>query len=145
MLPKLIDIGAPWKVLPPGIHEASLTEIGAIFAGTPYRKKLFDGFHNAVKALKQAGCLCVYLNGSFVTEKPDPGDFDACWCTSNVDLNKLDPVLMTFADKRKSQKLKYHGELFPADTVADSSKVFLDYFQVDRFTGNPKGIIMLRL
>jgi hypothetical protein len=145
MIPKLVDIGSPWKVLPPGIHEASLTEIKIRFANTPHRKKLFNGFRNAIKALKQAGCFYIYLNGSFVTEKPEPEDFDACWCTENVDFDKLDPVLLTFDNKRTAQKRKYYGELFPSISLADSEKVFLDFFQVDRFTGKPKGIIYLKL
>ncbi|WP_407659788.1 DUF6932 family protein [Limnoraphis robusta] len=26
------------------------------------------------------------MDGSFVTIKPDPGDFDACWDTEDVDI-----------------------------------------------------------
>ena len=46
--------------------------------------------------LKNAGCLTVYLNGSFVTNKEVPNDFDACWEEDGVDPAVLDPVLLTF-------------------------------------------------
>jgi len=44
-------------------------------------------------------------------------------------------------------KVKYGGELFIAHAQADmeSGKRFLDYFQRDRRTGKPKGIIGIKL
>jgi hypothetical protein len=46
MIPDLIELGpqSPWAVLPPGIHDATLEEVGLRFATTPHRKWLFDGF-----------------------------------------------------------------------------------------------------
>ena len=37
------------------------------------------GLRAALESLKSAGCRTVYLNGSFVTSKEAPNDFDACW------------------------------------------------------------------
>ena len=37
------------------------------------------GIRSAIDNLKEAGCLTVYINGSFVTAKQVPNDFDACW------------------------------------------------------------------
>ena len=34
-----------------------------------------------------AGVEVLYLNGSFVTAKPDPGDYDACWDMADPDVN----------------------------------------------------------
>jgi hypothetical protein len=47
------------------------------------------GFKEAVKALRKAGCRKVFLDGSFITEKPIPGDFDVCWDCTEVDDSKL--------------------------------------------------------
>jgi hypothetical protein len=81
-----------------------------------------------------------------VTSTPHPNDFDACWETAGVDLNKVDPVLKTFAHRRALQKAKYFGELFPARARAEvGGNVFLDFFQVDKSTGNVKGIVAMRL
>lgn len=100
MIPAFIDLGDPalWRVLPPGIHPATLLEVETRFATNAHRAKLFDGFRQAVTSLEGAGCRQVYLNGSFVTEKPYPGDFDACWEPAGVDLNQLDPVLLDFSN-----------------------------------------------
>ena len=145
MIPGLIDIGSPWKVLPPGIHDATLCEVERRFANSSHRRSLFDGFRRAVEALKYAGCSTVYLDGSFVTEKPIPGDFDACWDESGVDVNRLDRVLLDFKNKRRAQKKKYMGELLLVSMSAMPGKVFMDFFQTDRHTGEAKGMLRIRL
>lgn len=58
----------------------------------------------------------------------------------------LDPVLLTFANRRAAQKERFGGELFPADWEADPHGTrFLDYFQQDSVTGERKGIVALDL
>jgi hypothetical protein len=147
MIPPLIDVGAsaPWSVLPPGIHDASLDEIAARFANTPHRQWLFGGFLRVVDALVLANCGSVYLDGSFTTGKPHPGDFDGCWDHTNMDLTLLDPVLKTFANKRQAQKKKYLGEMFPAFGEGAPGFSFLEFFQVEKFSGEPKGILRISL
>jgi hypothetical protein len=144
MIPEFIDIGSPWPVLPPGVHDAALDEVKNRFAVSDRRKFLFAGFENAVAALRDAGCRVILLDGSFVTAKPVPGDFDVCWETAGVDPTKLDPIFLDFSDKRKRQKQRFGGEFFPAHALADVRHCFRDYFQVDKYTGRTKGIICIR-
>ncbi|HEV3079165.1 MAG TPA: hypothetical protein VGY66_05275 [Gemmataceae bacterium] len=93
-----------------------------------------------------AGCRRAYIDGSFVTRKQRPGDYDGCWETTGVDLRKLDPVLLTFDQGRAAQKAKYGGEFFPARfTEGGSGTTFLEFFQTDKETGAPKGIVILQL
>lgn len=131
--------------LPPGVYQASWAEVVGRFGFNARRQRLLSGLLRAIKALKLAGCRRMYLDGSFVTSKDNPGDFDACWDTLGVDASKLDPVLLTFDNGRASQKAKYYGEMFPARWNADSSKVYLEFFQQDSQTGESKGIIELDL
>ena len=145
MIPASVDIGSLWKVLPPGTHDATLDEVRKRFATNDHRKRLFDGFARAAEVLRVARCRTVYLDGSFVTAKPHPRDFDACWDDAGVNAGKLDSVLLDFSDKRRAQKQKYHGELFPAGATAAPGSVFIDFFQTDRHTGKSKGIIRIRL
>jgi hypothetical protein len=78
--------------------------------------------------------------------RESPGDFDGCWEVAGVDPDLLDPVLLTFAKGRAEQKARFGGELFPAEASADPHGTrFLDYFQQDKFTGEPKGIVSLDL
>ncbi|GAB6112475.1 DUF6932 family protein [Desulfomicrobium salsuginis] len=145
MIPELVDVNGIWDVLPPGIHDATLDEIENRFATTAVRRKLFEGFKLAAQSLYNAGCRAIYLDGSFVTEKVVPGDFDVCWDLSGVDTKKLDPVFFDFDNKRKNQKQKFGGEFFPSNVSADGRRIFLDFFQSDRHSGKPKGIIRVVL
>jgi len=145
MIPELVDIGSPWPVLPPGEHDATLEEIEERFAQTPHRKRLFDGLRQGVEALRHAGCKTVYVDGSFVTGKPEPGDYDACWDTTGVEETKLDRVFLDFSNKRERQKRKLLGEFFPSGARADGHRTFVEYFQNDRYTDEPKGIIRVQL
>lgn len=145
MIPDLIDIGATWKVLEPGIHDATLGEIKDRFATNERRKALYEGLLKGCQALKLAGCLVVYLDGSFTTAKPLPNDFDACWEPLGVHPDKLDPVLLDFDDLRRNQKRKYGGEFFPSSAKADGVQTFVEYFREDKDTGKEKGIIRIQL
>ncbi|WOF43874.1 hypothetical protein KNJ79_02655 [Sphingopyxis indica] len=148
MIPALIDLGppTPWPVLPPGIHDTDFAEIEVVFATTPHRQKLFDGLKRAASALAQVGCTVLYIDGSFVTGKDHPGDFDACWDHRGMDLTRLDPVLLTFANKRAAQKKKYFGEMFWAFGPGNAGGTsFLELFQNDKESGRPKGILRVSL
>ena len=118
-----------WKVLPPGIHNATLEDVETRFATSDHRKHLFSGFTSGVMALRKAGCKKIFLDGSFVTEKPIPGDFDVCWDPMRVDHTKLDPVFLDFSDRRKKQKERFHGEFFPASWLAKGKHFFLIFFK----------------
>lgn len=147
MIPDLENIaGALWPVLPPGIHRAPLTEVAEKFATNAHRKRLFDGFMRGVHMFKAAGCKRIFLDGSFVTAKPLPNDYDACWDVTGIDEKKIDPVMWNFEDKRKAQKERYLGEYFPMHVPADGTgKVFLDFFQTERNSGERKGILEIIL
>jgi hypothetical protein len=131
--------------LPPGEHVAPWEEIVTRFGTTAHRQRLLEGLRDALLALKSVGCRRVYLDGSFVSTKPEPGDYDGCWEIDGVDFDVIDPVLLTFDRGRATQKAKYLGELFLADTHADPhGTLFRDFFQTDR-DGHPKGIVVIEL
>jgi hypothetical protein len=130
--------------LPPGIHWADWQEISARFGWSEHRRRLLDGLGRGSDALRQAGCSTVYIDGSFVTAAEAPNDFDACWDTQGVDPGRLDPILLAFGSQRAAQKIKYLGEFLPAQAAVDLvGTVVLDFFQVNKYTGDPKGIVAL--
>lgn len=147
MIPTLVTIsGSPWAVLPPGLHVVNLNDVEAVFATNPWRRALFDGLVDAAMKLQLAGCPTIFLDGSYVTAKPKPGDYDVCWELTGVDIAKLDPVFLNFSDGRAAQKVAFKGEFFPAQSPADNAgRPFIEFFQVDRFTGNRKGILSISL
>ena len=96
--------------------------------------------------LRARSCRTVYVDGSFVTSKELPNDYDACWEEAGVDPETLDPVLLTFDAGRATQKARYFGESFPASVTADPEGLsFLEFFWTDKETGEAKGIVAIDL
>jgi hypothetical protein len=146
MIPAFVPMkGAPWDVLPPGVHSATLAEIAATFATNAKRRPLYEGLVLAATALRAAGCGKLYLDGSYVTAKPVPGDYDGCWDPAGMDRAKLDPVFLDFSNKRQAMKDKFGGEFFPSSALNGPTQTFLDFFQIEKFTGQPKGILLIVL
>jgi hypothetical protein len=138
----------PNGLLPRGIHWALWDEIVKRFDTNSHRHNMLSGFERAVEALTSAGCRALYLDGSFVTAKPLPKDYDACWELAGVRRADLDPVFLDFRNGRASQRAKYLGEFFPAHAPANLSvplAIYLNFFQIDKATGDPKGIVGLKL
>jgi hypothetical protein len=132
--------------LPPGIHPATWDEIVERYAIDERREQLVHGLRAAIDSLHTAGCTRVYLDGSFVTDKEVPGDFDACWEAGSVDPGLLDPVLLDFRDRRAEQRAKFGGELWHAQFVAEpGGTTFLEFFQLDRLTQQRKGVVAIDL
>jgi hypothetical protein len=132
-------------LLPPGIHACSWDEFQIRFGASAYRTSLLTGLLEAAKLLAAAGCKTLYVDGSFVTAKPFPGDFDACWDDTGVDASLLDPVFFDFKNRRAAQKLRFKGELFLANSFGAPGFTFLKFFQRDKNSGKPKGIVALDL
>jgi len=133
-------------LLPRGVHPATLEEVRERFGGNERRRQLLRGLEEALRLLRAAGCRRVYINGSFVTAKERPSDIDVCWDVEGVDADALDPVFFDFADGRAAQKARFGVELFPAQVPEGlTGRTFLEFFQTDRETGEPKGIIVLEL
>ena len=134
--------------LPPGIHFCTWEEFTDRFGTTLRRLRLINGLKLAMEQLQTAGCQFIYINGSFVTEKLNPGDFDACWDANGIDIHYLEslaPVLYN-PQRTAQQKAKYGGEFFRSDLPADSyGTSYLDFFQFDTRTNTIKGIIAIDL
>ena len=135
--------------LPPGIHLVPWTDFARRYGTTQHRQKLLSGIEAALLVLKDAGCRRVYVDGSFITEKRVPNDYDAAWDPTGVDLVKLlslEPVFQDFDNGCAAQKTKFLGEFFPSSLQeASVGKTVLDFFQIDKITGSAKGIIALDL
>jgi hypothetical protein len=133
--------------LPPGIHFCEWEEFNERFGINFKRRQMIDGLELAMLQLKAAGCRTIYIDGSFVTSEPSPGDFDACYDNDTVDIDYLRinaPGLLNHYD-RAGQKAKYRGEIFPSQQpIGNYGSNSFEFFQRDR-KGNVKGIIAIDL
>jgi hypothetical protein len=128
--------------LPPGEHPADWEEVVDRFGWNRRRRELLDGLAEALEMLAVVGCSRVWINGSFVTAKEEPGDFDAVWDPTDVDLDQLDEIFFDFTDGRRAQKQRFGGELLPNVVESGSGLIFADFFQGERDTGR-KGIVVI--
>jgi hypothetical protein len=139
----------PSGLLPAGIHWTNWSEIEKRFGTNRHRKRLLTGLERGAAQLKRANCSALYINGSFVTAKTTPDDYDVCYEMAGIRTALLDRVLLDFSSAgRLVQKAKYYGEFFSAYSPAEGppfSRVFLNYFQQDSDTGEQKGILGLKL
>jgi hypothetical protein len=111
--------------LPPGVHFATWQELEDRLTFNPRRHRMPAGFRQACEELRKAGCRLVYLDGS-----------DA----------RLDPVFWDFSRGRAAHKQRFLGELFPAQLPEGAAgRAFVDFFQVNKMSGEPKGILAIRL
>jgi hypothetical protein len=125
--------------LPAGEHAASWTEFVDRFGWNSHRTHLLEGMLRMAKNLKEAGCGFLLIDGSFVTAKELPSDYDACCDFSGINIGKID---LDFFGGRTEMKLKYFGELFPDHHQADDLYTYREFFQSDR-DGAPKGVVRL--
>ncbi|MBD2196182.1 MULTISPECIES: DUF6932 family protein [Calothrix] len=132
--------------LPPGVHFCNWNELKERFGYNLRRRNLINGIEEVLTLLKAARCRTAYLNGSFVTSKLNPQDFDMCWDRDDVDveyLKKNARLLLNFYNSA-AQKARYGGEIYPSDQPVDESIMSIEFFQRDR-QQNQKGIIAINL
>jgi hypothetical protein len=132
-------------VLPPGIHDATWDEIAARFGGTTHRMEQLRGLRSALQDLRDAGCDRAYLDGSFVTDKAVPNDYDLCWEMAGVTISRLTAVLRDVRPPRAAQQARYRGDILPNVIESLSGAPFVDFFQRDKAAGGVKGIVAINL
>ena len=136
--------------VPPGDHRATLEEIAQCLGFTPRRRWLLRGLRTAVEAFWAAGIDEIYIDGSFCTEKPDPGDIDGYWIEPAPDVyERIDPywidfdvVLAPHVQKWKWRMWADHGvEFFIHPAMQATPELgFPEFFRQDR-DGRPRGIV----
>lgn len=133
--------------LVPGIHNLSWDEFVDLYGYTQRRRDMIAGLERAMKHLAEFGCRAVYIDGSFVSKKHNPSDYDACWDdTGEIDeeyLRLYQPYFITNA--KEKLKAKYGGEFIRSSSFADWDNRYLAYYQRDKQDLSPKGIIRLEI
>lgn len=167
-------------LLPPGDYKVTFDQLRAsvLVIGpsvpiegwhTEWRRHLVDQAENLVRQLRQVGVTEVFLDGSFVEDKPHPNDIDGYFICDAFDiasgalerkLNALDPYSIWtwdhrlrrpyrgYAKKQLPMWHRYRVELYPHygqfAGIRDSrghALTFPSAFRLRRFTDEEKGIV----
>lgn len=141
MIPALTEEG----VLPSGLHEATLGEVRRRFGVANRRRvELMRGLSAVAARARRAGALWIYLDGSFVTNKKDPLDWDAVLVVpKGFDPTTRDGVALADRDAIRTM---HEGDLlvfFEDDAQAIGHYVH-QVFSHDREL-RKKGIVVIRL
>ena len=129
--------------LDPGIYQMTWKEFYDTFSFSERRKELLEGLAKVVAILREIGVTHIYIDGSFVMNKLEPGDWDACFESSAPVSNNL-LFKYPFKDE-KAQKELYKGHVFDAKLEADEfGTKYLEYFQqMKENSAIKKGIVEL--
>ncbi|WP_413666861.1 hypothetical protein ACEN9X_20300 [Mucilaginibacter sp. Mucisp86] len=142
MIPELAENG----ILPPGIHICEIKELEAKFVYNLHRRNLYNGLVRLVQDLKSINAKAIYVDGSFVTAKLMPGDIDVCWDEGTGTGYEYELANLPILFNRQLAKARYLADIFPAAIMEQGSKkLFIDFFQIDKQTGEQKGILKINL
>ena len=177
VLPRFTENG----LLPPGDHTLAIDELRDSYLvdgeglGIPTwnstrRAQLVENLELFVRQLWQVGVENIFVNGSFVTNKPDPGDIDAYFECAFADypltlvkLMQLEPSLPWDLTHRPIHRRtgapkpvmwhRYRVELLPrfidyptpTGIFDENGKELelVELFRRDRGSSRPKGIVQL--
>jgi hypothetical protein len=123
------------RLLPPGVHDATLEEVERLFARfqrTDRRMTLFKKLKEYLADLRLTSWPCsVLIDGSFVMPPVDePNDIDlilvmpADWDMGRTDLR---PYEYNVLDRRHTKR-QYKIEVYPVIPGSDAEQKFLDLF-----------------
>lgn len=130
--------------LPPGDHPATLPAVEQRYGVNAHRRSMLPGLTHAVAGLQAAGIEQAWLGGSFITDKPNPGDVDIAFAWKDgADVERLNTTISAGA--------RENVQIFAADRVvmntaslqnAQEGWRFLDLFRHNR-AGEAVGVLRL--
>ena len=133
--------------LPPGIHDASFDDLLDRFGQSPHRNALLQQLGRYLVELRQWPLAQVVLvDGSFVTNAPEPNDVDLVLVLrDDYDLSKsVSPFEYNLRSRRRVQKT-YGLDLFVVRPQSVDYDRFVEFFsQVRNQPGQTKGIVRVR-
>lgn len=133
-------------LLPPHIHQATFEELVERLGFSRKRKEMLEDLKRALKVMRQHEIERVYIDGSFVTDKPRPSDIDVCYdAPEGADLSGMFPIYPPKGWVRDLSIEEYSAEFLPSDMIElKSGKPFLEFFQTDK-ENRPRGVVLIEL
>lgn len=132
--------------LPIGLYDVSLREIRAVLGFTEKRRSLIGGLERYVGLWEHSGFLrYVVIDGSFVTDKPDPNDIDVILAPKPGALvsSRFNDLLKTYCEDDVFTMEAFGIEAFPTASQEDLDR-WIDFFSTNK-QGRSRGLLRLEL
>ena len=121
--------------LPEGVHDCTLPEIGERFGWNDHRQKLVDGLIACVQnEIRPDFQQPVLVDGSFVTDKPEPGDVDIALDFQDASDEVKWQGFLFFSNEKTRIDKKYGVDLWVR--IPNLTKDFSTFFQ---YLGEKRG------
>jgi len=142
MIPNFYD----GRFLPEGDHAATWNEVVERFGGNPKRKGFCDRLVRFLRTAKRCGFLRVYLFGSFISAKDNPGDVDLLWIHErDLDKSRLAKECQDLLDY-PLMKDREDWDMFCCSDDPFVINYFMDCWRKDKGAEKkPRGVIILSL
>ncbi len=136
---------------PPGIHDISIDSMDDIFvhpfANNKRRKYLTERFRAFLDKFAELGLYAeIWIDGSFSTQKPEPGDIDVVFFLDAEQINNLEPDkrnLIAELFNNADSKIRYQCDVYLVPIQdPDSRSYWRGWFGYSR-DETPKGIIRI--
>src|SRR5215475_11662445 len=137
-------------LLPEGVHDCTLDEIGERFVRfqtTDRRIQLFEKLRALVEEERQAGlAIELIIDGSFVTDKPEPGDIDLLIVLPS-DYNRMGELapFRYNAISKASMRRRYQIDVFVTRAGANDYFEQIAFFQRVKESELRKGVLRIKL
>jgi hypothetical protein len=137
-------------VLPPGVHECTLEEVGARFgrfAETSQRPDLFARLTAYMGELSKAGVAnAIIIDGSFVTAVPHPNDIDLIVVLKEgvSQLATQPPHVYNVISKRRVSSRNRFDIVPVRDNTSDLDEA-IAFFERVRYSEIKKGLLRIEL
>ncbi|HWZ76949.1 MAG TPA: hypothetical protein VNX87_10450 [Candidatus Sulfotelmatobacter sp.] len=142
MIPEFYD----GNFLPDGEHVATWDEIVRRFGGNERRKSFCDRLIRFLQQAKSCGFLKVYLFGSFISAKEDPGDVDLLWVHKrDLDYDRLSRECHELVEYALI-KARERWDMFCCSDDPMVISIMMTVWRKDKAPGRkPRGVIILEL
>lgn len=137
-------------LLPAGVHDCTLEEIGACFGRfvvSERRMRLFAKLRELIEEERRAGlAVAVIVDGSFVTDKPEPGDIDLVIVLPSAYNRATEvPPFLYNATSARVLRRRYSFDVFVLDEAEPDYGAKLDFFQRVKLSTARKGVLRIKL
>lgn len=130
--------------LPDGDHMATWQEVQDRFGQTASRRILCDQLNQLILAARGCDFLWVYIFGSFISGKPDPGDVDLMWVYRAEQLEFMRPECRDLIDYQR-MKSRFAWDVFCCSDSPDVVAYLLQGWRKNKAKTKERGIIKIDL